>query len=80
MTNLISRVRQYFQKSEVPRTIPQGEPVCNLSPFNNEWNGLCLAYAQMQRDGATKEQLEAYVQANPITTTEGQWKLPRRYI
>lgn len=63
-----------YRSAKKDREIPEGEPVCNLSPFNNQCNRLALDYSQMQREGATKKQLAAYVRANPITTTEGQWK------
>ena len=63
------------QEDEAQRAIPQGEPICNLSPFNNQCNRLDLDYARMQREGATQEQLRSYLREHPITTTEGQWKL-----
>jgi hypothetical protein len=59
--------------------MPEGEPVCNVSPFNLQCNARDIEYARMQRNGATPEQLREYVRANPITTTEGQWRVPDRF-
>ena len=73
------REERLRQSIEADYSQPRGLQI-NLSPFNNQWNSLCLEYSKMQREGATKDELEAYVESHPITTDQGQMKLPRRYI
>lgn len=70
---LYSLVRYLFTYRKIPGI------VCNVSPFNSQYNAMANESFRMERMGATAEQLEEFLRDYNITTTEGQWGVPDRF-
>ena len=52
--------------------------VCNISPFNSQYNAMAIEYSRMRAEGATEQQLKDFASNYCITSREGQWSSPVR--
>lgn len=48
--------------------------------FNEQYNALALRCAQLERVGATPQKVRNYTDTYPISSREGQWKIPYTHL